>query len=154
MKRTRSICLLFIFIGIAIIICFWFGFLFGKETQRQKDLVAISEAKLEIETLTRQNDRMAKTIEFQEVQIAMSEDSIYPEEKSSVAANSEHAQPQFYLKEFDEYVCVYVSATDEMYFETDIHVSDLPVELQEDVRIGLDFYNLESVYTFLENYSS
>ncbi len=134
MKRLSSICLLFILIAAAIIICFWFGFSFGQESQRQKDLVQLTEARLEAENATNH--------------------ILNRQEQESVQTNTEHATPQFYLKKTGEYISVYVSATDEVYFETDIAILDLPVQLQEEMEEGMDFYNLESVYMFLENYSS
>lgn len=152
MKRTRGICLLFILISIAIVLCFWFGFVFGKESQRQADLVAITEARLEAENSTEKNaNNTAKDANHLS---ESNENNTGIEDGVSVTTNYEFSQPQFYLKAENEYVSVYVSATDELYFETDVIVEELPIELQEDVKKGLEFYNLESVYTFLENYSS
>ena len=117
-------------------------------------MVAITEANLEIAALTQQSSQLSKTVEEQKAELKLSQDKIALQENHTLPASSEHAQPQFYLKEAQEYVCVFVAATDELYFETDILVSELPFELQEDMQIGLEFYDLESVYTFLENYSS
>ena len=155
MKKSRSIHLLFILLTIAVIACFWMGFLFGKETQRQSDLIAITEAQLQAQTAENisKKEQETETATKGNVSKTGTEDS-EREESQTRETNAEYSQPQFYLKESGEYVSVYVAATEELYFETDILVADLPVELQEELEYGLDFYSLESVYIFLENYSS
>ena len=143
MKRLRGIHLFFILFAAAVIICFWFGFHFGKETQYQLDLAKSSEEKLSkneetVYESTKENGDLEISIETEE----------------TLEASSKYEVPKFYLKQNGEYVTVYVTATDEVYFETDIVVEDLPIELQEEMQYGIDFYDLNGVYTFLENYSS
>lgn len=140
MRKLRGIHLFFILLFIAIIVCFWGGYLFGKETQRQEDLVQISEANLLA-------SKVQKSI------VEESEDIEKPHEES-IETTTEYEVPKFYLKQDGDYVTVFVAATDEIYFETDILVEEMPIELQEELKYQIDFYDLESVYTFLENYSS
>ena len=156
MRRTRSIHLLFILLAAAIIFCFWIGFSFGKESQRQTDLIEISQAQLEGQSSGSLLDRNQDDYDQANTTTGGSttKEENLGEGESTVEANSEYAQPQFYLKQTGEYVSVFVSATDELYFETDVLIINLPPELQEDMAYGLDFYSLENVYTFLENYSS
>lgn len=156
MKKSRSIHLLFILLAVSIIACFWAGFMFGKETQRQEDLIAITEAQLEAQTTGNisQNNQDTSINNDSAPNLLDKEETESNDVDDTMETNSEISQPQFYLMQSGEYVSVYVSATDELYFETDILVSDLPIELQEEMQYGLDFYDLEGVYTFLENYSS
>lgn len=139
MRRLRGIHLFFVLFFVAIILFFWFGFQFGKETQRQTDLVQITEAELMANNTAEDNSQ---------------NELITVEIEDTVETTADYEQPRFYLKQVGEYVTVYVSATDEVYFETDIIVEELPIELQEELQYQIDFYDLESVYTFLENYSS
>ena len=162
MKRLRGIHLFFILLIAAVILCFWFGFQFGKETQRQVDLLASSEEKLksqsedetEVASNISENNENTVVSESTEAATVTTPESNSDLSENTVEASSKYEQPKFYLKQSGEYVSVYVSATDEVYFETDILVEDLPIELQEEMQYGIDFYDLNGVYTFLENYSS
>lgn len=179
MRRLRSIHLIFILVTILIIAGFWFGFIFGSESQRQEDLVKLTEAEIYStanNSVIKQADADAYEVKEQssktkeitgldetptsEYKIATepnwheSEDSEITAEQYSIKTGLEYAQPMFYLKQSEEYVSVYVKATDELYFETDIEIESLPIELQEDMKEGIDFTDLEAVYTFLESYSS
>lgn len=154
MNRSRSICLLFILITIAVIICFWFGFLYGKETQRQEDLVQLTEVRLEAERAAHEALNLEKQLKEAKNSILELEEENTQLQKESVPTNVQQEKPRFYIKPIGEYVGVYVSATDEVYFESDIMVYELPYEIQKEVEDGMHFYDLESVYTFLENYSS
>ena len=42
----------------------------------------------------------------------------------------------------------------DIYFETDLKLTDLPEELQEEAKTGISFSDISEVYSFLENYSS
>ena len=53
-----------------------------------------------------------------------------------------------------EYLSVYFSDTDRLYFETSLKVSNLPEYLRRDALEGIPFTSLENLYSFLENYSS
>lgn len=154
MNRSRSICLLFVLITIAIIVCFWFGFLYGKESQRQEDLVELTQNQLELEQVSNKNQRLEQKLKEANNSILELEEQNKELQNQSIPTSAEHGKPLFYMKQVGEYVSVYVSATDELYFESDIIVSELPYEVQKEVEEGLEFYDLESVYTFLENYSS
>lgn len=154
MNRSRSICLLFILITIAVIICFWFGFLYGKETQRKEDLVQLTEVQLEAEMTAREVSTLEKQLQEANNSILELEKINTQLQEESVPTNNLQEKPRFYIKPLGEYVGVYVSATDEVYFESDVLLYELPYEMQKEVENGLPFYDLESVYTFLENYSS
>ena len=60
----------------------------------------------------------------------------------------------FYIMELDGYVTVYESDKTTVYEYTTIRISDLPDDLQKDVREGMKVTSLRQVYGFLENYSS
>lgn len=144
MKKLRSIHLFFIVFIIGVIVCFWMGYLFGSESQRQEDLAMISEANLKADYYANKQYNL---------QTENAEENLSAE-KYSMETGLEYKQPAFYIKESDQYLAVFVAATDELYFETDIALEDLPVELAEDLEEGIEFTDLEAVYTFLENYSS
>lgn len=152
MNRLRGIHLFFILLTGAVIFCFWFGFSYGRHVQRQEDLVTLSDRQ--------QEERALQEIAQMDMEDANMTQSI--EERAngdkgqadSDQVSSAYKTPQFYMKENVGTVSVYISATDELYFETDIAISDLPIELQEEMAYGIDFYDLDSVYGFLENYSS
>ena len=61
---------------------------------------------------------------------------------------------KYYIKEGDGYLTVYYSDSDRIYFETDLKLTDLPEELQEEAKTGISFSDISEVYSFLENYSS
>ena len=56
--------------------------------------------------------------------------------------------------ELDGYVTVYESDKTTVYEYTTIRISDLPDDLQKDVKEGMKVTSLRQVYGFLENYSS
>ena len=60
----------------------------------------------------------------------------------------------YYLAEKNGYVVVYLSDKKTVYEYTDILCSDLPEELQAEVRAGKPVESTEILYGFLENYSS
>ena len=63
-------------------------------------------------------------------------------------------EEKYYLKVSGEYLSVYFSDTDRLYFETSLKVSELPEYLRKDALNGISFSSLENLYSFLENYSS
>ena len=60
----------------------------------------------------------------------------------------------FYLKELNGYVVVYMEDGKSIYEYTDIRISDLPKNVQQEVIHGKKITGIEKVYGFLENYSS
>ena len=63
-------------------------------------------------------------------------------------------EEKYYVKVSGEYLSVYFSDTDRLYFETSLKVSNLPEYLRRDALEGIPFTSLENLYSFLENYSS
>lgn len=64
------------------------------------------------------------------------------------------SEEKYYVKVSGEYLSVYFSDTDRLYFETSLKVSNLPEYLRRDALAGIPFTSLENLYSFLENYSS
>ena len=60
----------------------------------------------------------------------------------------------FYIKGTDGYVTVYLADKETVYEYTSIPVSELPNEVQEELKTGKKVMNIGQVYGFLENYSS
>lgn len=74
---------------------------------------------------------------------------------ASVAAEGEVAEADtFYLKELHGFVAVYLKDGKTMYELTDIALSELPAEMQKEIRMGKTVESTEELYGFLENYSS
>ena len=67
------------------------------------------------------------------------------------ASSGEYA---FYLAEEFGYVIIYQSDMQSVYEYTTIPVSDLPQEIQEELRTGKGVPGERELYDFLENYSS
>lgn len=64
-------------------------------------------------------------------------------------------QPKvFYLAVRDEKIVVYADSMDQVYEYTDISISLLPTELQEEIRAIKVTTDAVWLYNFLENYSS
>lgn len=76
--------------------------------------------------------------------------------KVVVQMNYEYVQPgsSFYLMVEDNYVIVYLEDRKTVYMDTDILLKDLPEELQNDIIQTMFVPDEESLYDFLENYSS
>ena len=60
----------------------------------------------------------------------------------------------YYLKELNGYVVVYLSDKKTVYEYTDISLEGLPENLQKEIQNGKYIETSESLYGFLENYSS
>lgn len=162
MDKIRRVRLLFILTAVCIFAVFWIGFRFGKVTQEKADMLYYSQRELENAshsdssentpvTDTENNDGQTAAAEENQTETSLSEEGTGTD---TVESGSMYETPKFYLKQSGDYLTVYVSATDEVYFETDIPVADLPAELQDEVKEGIDFYDLEDLYSFLESYSS
>ena len=85
------------------------------------------------------------------------------EEKSStesIAAEGqavkeeEEAQEGYYLCELHGYVAVYLADRSTIYELTDISLTDLPREVQQEIAQGKYISGDKELYGFLENYSS
>lgn len=61
---------------------------------------------------------------------------------------------KYYLKELNGYIAVYYDDKTSLYECTNIKISDLPVNIQTEIRAGKEIIGIEALYGFLENYSS
>ena len=77
-------------------------------------------------------------------------------QKVVVQMNYDYIQPgsSFYLKVEDNFVVVYLEDKSTVYMDTDILLKDLPEELQQEIIQVMYVPDEESLYDFLENYSS
>ena len=67
---------------------------------------------------------------------------------------NQESEKGFVLQVEDNYVVVYQEGREEVYEYTDIPLEVLPLQLQSEVLLGKPIENLDSLYSFLENYSS
>lgn len=71
----------------------------------------------------------------------------------TVESMTEFSKTKYVIREEKGYLVVYKNDDPDIFMQTGIPVTNLP----EEVRSGLDeeivFYNLETLYNFLENYS-
>lgn len=76
-------------------------------------------------------------------------------EAQSVAESMKTVVPYAYvLLEENGYVAVYHTDRKKIFSTTDIRVTDLPQELQEEIREGKPIEDEAQLYNFLENYTS
>ncbi|MBR5248399.1 MAG: hypothetical protein IKV27_05605 [Lachnospiraceae bacterium] len=77
-------------------------------------------------------------------------------QKVVVQMNYDYIQPgsSFYLKVEDNFVVVYLEDKTTIYMDTDILLKDLPEDLQQEIIQVMFVPDEESLYDFLENYSS
>lgn len=77
-------------------------------------------------------------------------------QKVVVQMNYDYIQPgsSFYLKVEDNFVVVYLEDKTTVYMDTDILLKDLPENLQQEIIQVMYVPDEESLYDFLENYSS
>lgn len=61
---------------------------------------------------------------------------------------------EFFLVNDNNYVAVYKLPQCEIYEYTDVILDVLPVDLQEEIKVGKYLKNEEELYNFLENYTS
>lgn len=79
----------------------------------------------------------------------------YADKTSAVEAGGEALKEDcYYLMEVNGYVVVYLSDKKTPYEYTDIVFDELPDSLQEEIRNGKYIEDAETLYGFLENYSS
>ena len=73
----------------------------------------------------------------------------------SIAAEGEAVREEgFYLRELHGYVAVYLSDKTTIYELTEIPLTDLPEEVQQEISTGKFVDTAAELYAFLENYSS
>ena len=145
MKQTRIIRILFVTSAMLIVGAFWGGFYFGENNTEPEHILIASDETSDTDSSGKVTDsssdiKNAAAAEQQE------------EETEESMKNVE--QERYYLKMSEEYLTVYYTETDLVYFETGLKLSDLPSDLQEEAKTGISFSNLEELYSFLENYSS
>ena len=77
-------------------------------------------------------------------------------QKVVVQMNYDYIQPgsSFYLMVEDNFVVVYLEDKTTVYMDTDILLKDLPEDLQQEIIQVMYVPDEESLYDFLENYSS
>lgn len=68
--------------------------------------------------------------------------------------NPDAEEEGFYLCELQGFVAVYLSDKTTIYEFTEIPVTDLPAEVQQEVAEGKYIATIKELYAFLENYSS
>ena len=68
--------------------------------------------------------------------------------------NPDAEEEGFYLCELQAFVAVYLSDRKTIYEFTEIPVTDLPEEVQQEVAEGKYVPTVKELYAFLENYSS
>jgi hypothetical protein len=80
----------------------------------------------------------------------------FSEERVVIQMNYEYVQPtkSFYLKVEDNYVVVYLDDLETVYMNTNILLTDLPDEAQQEIIHVKYVADEESLYDFLETYSS
>ena len=67
---------------------------------------------------------------------------------------NQESEKGFILQVEDGYVVVYQEGKEQVYEYTDIPLEVLPLQMQSEVLLGKPVENLDSLYSFLENYSS
>ena len=75
-------------------------------------------------------------------------------EGAAVEENGEDSEEGYYLCEMQGFVTVYLSDRQTIYELTEIPLSDLPEEVQQEIAAGKYIPTQEELYGFLENYSS
>lgn len=80
----------------------------------------------------------------------------FSQEKVVVQMNYAYVQPSnsFYLVVEDNYIVVYLEDRESVYMYTDINLTELPDAIQQDVINWMYVPDEESLYDFLESYSS
>ncbi len=137
MKQTRMIRISFLICTGLIIAAFWGGFYMGS-SQFSADVAPIQTASGNDETKENSTASTQKS----------------STDNTTVESMNNLKEEKYYVKVSGEYLSVYFSDTDRLYFETSLKVSDLPEYLRKDAVNGISFSSLENLYSFLENYSS
>lgn len=148
MKQTRIIRISFFIVAVFAVAAFWAGFYFGENSTQPNNILVASDENSGTSSgkKTERTADLSRTTET----VQTEEDR----EEETVESMKDMAEERYYLKLHDDYLAVYHSDTDQIYFETGLQLSDLPQDLQEKAETGITFSNLEELYSFLENYSS
>ena len=80
----------------------------------------------------------------------------FSKEQIQVQMNYQYVEPtgSFYIMAYDHYIVVMLDDKKTVFLSTNIKLSDLPVDIQQDIMRGLFIPNEESLYDFLERYTS
>lgn len=143
MKQTRMIRISFLLCAVFAVAAFWSGFYFGENSTQPEQILTASEEKANVTEK-----------EYTKPDILPDTDTAQEADNETVESMKDVRQAKYYLKQADEYLAVYRSDTDSLYFETDLKLTDLPSDMQEEALAGIPFSDLSEVYSFLENYSS
>lgn len=90
----------------------------------------------------------------EETQLLQAQSETEPVEELA-AVNTDNAIRYLYvLRDCDGRVVVYLQESGELFMETGIRTADLPEDVQNRLSEGFGFQNEESLFDFLESYSS
>lgn len=85
----------------------------------------------------------------------MEEQKTETKQEQAVAAEGEASKEEgYYLVDINGYIVVYLSDKKTIYEYTDILVDELPVSVQTEIETGKYVEDIQTLYGFLENYSS
>lgn len=76
------------------------------------------------------------------------------EKKNEETRTQAEVEACFYIREHEGYVTIFAGDNTTIYEYTTILVSELPEDIQKNVKKGIKVTSLGQVYGFLENYSS
>lgn len=107
-------------------------------------LVALLSAAYQVEYQYEQEQSAAKEYEHE----------IEEEEGSVTTQGDAVKKEEYFLKELNGYVVVYLSDRKTVFEYTNIPTAELPAELADEIREGKILEGTEKLYGFLENYSS
>lgn len=93
--------------------------------------------------------------DFQAEQELLEQAELKEEEQDVISTDGDaHRAAEYYLKNLNGYVVVYLSDTTTVYEYTNIAVTDLPDTVKKEVLEGKFIESDVALYGFLENYSS
>ena len=128
MKQTRIIRISFLICTICMVVAFWSGFYFG-ESQLKADTAPVQTASCPDTDSEKSSTEEKKNISGTD----------------SVESMNHLSEEKYYVKVSGEYLSVYFSDTDRLYFETSLKVSNLPEYLRRDALEGIPFTSLEKL---------
>ena len=86
---------------------------------------------------------------------SLEEQKTETKQEQAVAAEGEASKEEgYYLVDINGYIVVYLSDKKTIYEYTDILVDELPVSVQTEIETGKYVEDIQTLYGFLENYSS
>lgn len=136
-----------------------------EETDLRNDSVVETVWKLPAKYIGMDREQFVEAMELYEASPPLSEKQrgfvslqvlTFSPQKVVVQMNYEYEQPvsSYYLKVENNYVTVYHDDMITLYMDTDICLKDLPEELQQEIIQTMFVPDEESLFDFLENYSS